>query len=68
MNKYMKVAKDLADFNLETNNGGPFGACVVKDDKIIGKVQIVFYVIMILLLMLKLWQFVMHVEILEHMI
>ena len=37
MNKYMKVAKDLADFNLETNNGGPFGACVVKDDKIIGK-------------------------------
>jgi len=37
MNKYMKVAKDLADFNLETNNGGPFGACVVRDDKIIGK-------------------------------
>ena len=33
----MKVAKELADDNLKTNVGGPFGACVVKDRKIIGK-------------------------------
>ena len=37
MNEYMKVANDLAKENLTTNNGGPFGACVVKDGKIIGK-------------------------------
>ncbi len=37
MNQYMKVAKELADNNLITNSGGPFGACVVKDGKIIGK-------------------------------
>ena len=37
MNNYMKVAKDLADDNLKTNVGGPFGACIVKDGKIIGK-------------------------------
>jgi len=37
MNKYMKVAKELSEDNLKTNAGGPFGACVVKDGKIIGK-------------------------------
>lgn len=37
MNEYMKVANDLARENLTTNNGGPFGACVVKDGIIIGK-------------------------------
>lgn len=37
MNEYMKIAKELADENLKTNAGGPFGACIVKDDKIIGK-------------------------------
>lgn len=37
MNKYMKIAKDLANDNLQTNAGGPFGACVVKNGKIIGK-------------------------------
>ena len=37
MNEYMKVAKELAKENLITNAGGPFGACVVKDGKIIGK-------------------------------
>ena len=37
MNKYMKIAKELADNNLKTNVGGPFGACIVKDGKIIGK-------------------------------
>ena len=37
MNEYMKIAKELADSNLETNAGGPFGACIVKDGEIIGK-------------------------------
>jgi len=37
MNKYMKIAIELAEDNLKTNVGGPFGACVVKDGKIIGK-------------------------------
>ena len=37
MNEYMKVAMDLAEENLKTNAGGPFGACIVKDGKIIGK-------------------------------
>lgn len=37
MNPYMKVANDLSDQNLKTNVGGPFGACIVKDGKIIGK-------------------------------
>lgn len=36
MNSYMKVAFDLSLENLETKAGGPFGACVVKDGKIIG--------------------------------
>ena len=36
MNKYMKLAKELADDNLLTNAGGPFGACVVKDGIIVG--------------------------------
>ena len=36
MNKYMEEAKKLADDNLTTNVGGPFGAVIVKDDKIIG--------------------------------
>ena len=37
MNKFMKVAKELSEDNLKTNVGGPFGACIVKDGKIIGK-------------------------------
>ncbi len=37
MNKYMETANSLADENLITNDGGPFGACIVKDGKIIGK-------------------------------
>ena len=37
MNEFMKVAKELSEENLRTNNGGPFGAVVVKDNKIIGK-------------------------------
>ena len=37
MNEYKKIAKDLANENLMTNAGGPFGACIVKEGKIIGK-------------------------------
>lgn len=37
MNEFMKVAKELAEENLKTKVGGPFGACIVKDNKIIGK-------------------------------
>ena len=37
MNQYMKVANDLAKSNLNNKFGGPFGACIVKDGKIIGK-------------------------------
>ena len=37
MNEYMKIAKELSDNNLKTNVGGPFGACIVKDGKVIGK-------------------------------
>ena len=37
MNEFMKVAKELADNNLVTNVGGPFGACVVKNGQIIGR-------------------------------
>ena len=37
MNKYMKIAKELSEENLKTNVGGPFGACIVKEGKIIGK-------------------------------
>ncbi|MBR1416530.1 MAG: nucleoside deaminase [Bacilli bacterium] len=37
MNEYMKIANDLSKDNLKTNNGGPFGACIVKNGEIIGK-------------------------------
>jgi tRNA(Arg) A34 adenosine deaminase TadA len=37
MNEFMDVAIDLSDDNFEKNYGGPFGACIVKDNKIIGK-------------------------------
>ena len=37
MNEFMNIANELAKENLTTNAGGPFGACVVKDGKIIGK-------------------------------
>lgn len=37
MNKYMKIANELAKENIITNNGGPFGAVIVKDGKIVGK-------------------------------
>ena len=37
MNEFMEVAIDLSDDNFEKDYGGPFGACIVKDGKIIGK-------------------------------
>ena len=37
MDKYMKIANDLAKNNLITNHGGPFGAVIIKDNKVIGK-------------------------------
>ena len=37
MHEFMKVAKELADNNLISNAGGPFGACIVKDGVIIGR-------------------------------
>ena len=33
----METAKKLSEKNLETNEGGPFGACIVKDGEIVGK-------------------------------
>lgn len=35
--KFMLITISEADNNLQTNEGGPFGAVVVKDDKIVGK-------------------------------
>ena len=37
MNEYMRIASELAAENLTANSGGPFGACVVKAGKIIGR-------------------------------
>ena len=37
MNEFMKIAKNLASENLTTNAGGPFGACIVKNGRVIGK-------------------------------
>ena len=37
MNEYMDVAIDLSDDNFDKKYGGPFGACIIKDGKIIGK-------------------------------
>ena len=37
MNEFMDVAISLSDDNFKKNYGGPFGACIVKDGKIIGK-------------------------------
>ena len=37
MNEYMKIAKDLSEESIRTHEGGPFGACIVKDGTVIGK-------------------------------
>ena len=36
MNKYMEFADELSKQNLLTNNGGPFGAVIVKNGVIVG--------------------------------
>lgn len=36
MNEYMKMADKLAKQNIITNDGGPFGAVIVKDGKVVG--------------------------------
>lgn len=36
MNNYMHIADELAKQNILTNNGGPFGAVIVKDGVIVG--------------------------------
>lgn len=36
MNKYMQIADELSKQNLLTNNGGPFGAVIVKDGVVVG--------------------------------
>jgi len=37
MNKYMETAIKLSKRNLKTHDGGPFGAVVIKNGKIIGR-------------------------------
>ncbi len=37
MNEFMDIAIDLSNDNFDKKYGGPFGACIVKDGKIIGK-------------------------------
>ena len=37
MNKYMKMAYDEAKKGITLGHGGPFGAVIVKDDKVISK-------------------------------
>lgn len=37
MNKFMKIAYDEAVYGMLKNDGGPFGAVIVKDDKVIAK-------------------------------
>ena len=37
MNEYMDIAIDLSNKNLKKKYGGPFGACIVKNGKIVGK-------------------------------
>jgi guanine deaminase len=37
MNKYMKIAKEEGEKGMKKNEGGPFGAVIVKDNKIISK-------------------------------
>lgn len=36
MDKFMSIANELSRQNITTNNGGPFGAVVVKDNVIVG--------------------------------
>ena len=37
MNEYMKIAADLSEESISKREGGPFGACIVKDGKVVGR-------------------------------
>jgi len=37
MNTYMKIAIELAEESIRTHEGGPFGACIVKDGEVVGR-------------------------------
>ena len=37
MKEYMRVAIEEAEENIKSGDGGPFGACIVKDGKIVGR-------------------------------
>lgn len=37
MNEYMKIAKELSEESIRTHEGGPFGACIVKDGIVVGR-------------------------------
>ena len=37
MNTYMKIAIELAEESIRTHEGGPFGACIVKDGTVVGR-------------------------------
>ncbi len=37
MNKYMQIAINEALEGIKNGHGGPFGACIVKDNKVIGQ-------------------------------
>lgn len=37
MNEYMKIAIGLAEESISKREGGPFGACIVKDGVVVGR-------------------------------
>ncbi len=37
MNKYIKLSIKEAEKGMRSNDGGPFGAVIIKDDKVIGR-------------------------------
>ena len=37
MNSYMKIAIEFAEESIRTHEGGPFGACIVKDGVVVGR-------------------------------
>ena len=37
MNEYMKIASELSKESFRTHEGGPFGACLIKDGKVVGR-------------------------------
>lgn len=37
MNEYMEIAIELSEESIRTHEGGPFGACIVKDGIVVGR-------------------------------